>query len=236
MIGLNLLPDVKKEFIKAQRTRNTVISVAIIAMLISGGVTTALALFVYVGQNAAMGLQNASIADNQKKLEAKPEISKYLTIQNQLDALATLHDKDHKAIYSRLFDYVIKLNPAAPYSVSLGSAKIAKDGTTLSLQGSTKDFKSLDVFKNTLEKAKLTYKLDSQTQDAQLFSTVTLKSAALSDTSGKTIVAFEFDLVYAVEAFRPDITEVQLVVPKQTISNAEDNAPTELFSTQGGTQ
>lgn len=230
MIGLNLLPDVKKEFLKAQRTRNVVIGSSAIAILAVLGITAFLALFVYVGQNAALGLQNKGITEKHQDLSKKPEIEKYLTIQKQLDALKQLHDKDHKVIYSRLFGYLQILNPAAPYSVSLGTLKITQVDKTLSLQGSADNFKSLDVFKNTLEKAKLTYKLKDNTEVTALFSTVTIKSAALTDSSGKTIVNFEFILEYAVEAFRPDVTDTQLSVEKQTVSDAQNNAPTAIFN------
>jgi len=85
MIGINLLPDVKKEFLKAQRTRNTVISLSILIMFVAGGLTVFLALFVYVGQTTAINVVKGDIDTKQKTLGEKPEITKYLTIQNQLD-------------------------------------------------------------------------------------------------------------------------------------------------------
>lgn len=232
MIGLNLLPDVKKEFIKAQRTRNMVISFSILSMLIVGGLTVFLALFVYVAQNQAIGMVKDDINKNQKTLEGKPEINKYLTIQNQLAQLQTLHDKDHKEIYSRIFDYLVKLNPAAPYSVGLGSVKVMKDTNIIDIEGSTTtpQMQSLDVFKNTLEKATLTYTVDGEKKEVPLFSEVVLKSASLSQSGNNRGVSFEFELTYSSEAFWPNVKDVVLSVPKQAISDAQNNAPSELFN------
>lgn len=234
MIGLNLLPDVKKEFLKAQRMRNTVISLSILAMLIAGGLTVFLALFVYVGQSAAIATVKSDINKKQSTLENKPEITKYLTIQNQLVALKVLHSKDYKILYSRLLDYLPQLNPAAPNNVQLGSVAITTDGTTITIQGSAQDFHAVDTFKNTLEQAKLTYKADSDTKNVALFSGVILKSASLTQDNGKSNVTFEFDLTYSPEIFSPDVTDFQLTVPKLTISDAQTNAPNELFSSTGG--
>lgn len=232
MIGLNLLPDVKKEFVKAQRTRNQVISFSLLSMMIAGGFVVFLGLFVYVGQGKAIDIVKSDIAKNEKTLEGKTEINKYLTIQNQLSQLQTLHDSSHVGEYSRLFDYLVKLNPAAPNSVGLGSVNLTQATSTITLQGATTSAKvqSLDVFKNTLENAMLTYTYNGETLEKTLFSSVTLKSASLSQTSTSNVVSFEFELKYSPEAFWPGVTNVELVVPKQTISDAQTNAPSELFN------
>lgn len=232
MIGLNLLPDVKKEYLKAQRTRNFVIGISIISMFVVGGITVFLGLFVYIGQNTLIGHVNDLIDDNQSKLESKEEIGKYLTVQNQLNQLAVLHSADYKSIDSRLFDFLIQLNPAAPNNVAISTAKLAQKETTLSLAGSTADFNSLNVFKSTLENATITYTLDGEVHEGiPLFTTVTVKTAALSQGGSTEGVSFEFSLVYSKEAFRPDVTDVKLTVPKLTISDSESNSPQQLFNT-----
>ncbi len=234
MIGINLLPDVKKEFLKAQRTRNTVISISIITMFVAGGLTVFLALFVYVGQTTAINVVKGDIDTKQKTLEEKPEITKYLTIQNQLAALKILHGPDYKILYSRLFNYLLQLNPASPNNVQLGSARITRDSTLITIQGTTQDFHALDTFKNTLEQAKLKYPDGDETKEIALFSQVILKSAALIQSDTGSGVSFEFDLTYTPDIFSPDIIDYQLTVPKLTISDAQNNAPSELFGTSGG--
>lgn len=234
MIGLNLLPDVKKEFIQAQRMRNTVISASIIAMFVAGGVTVFLALFVYVGQNTAIDAVKQDITKKQAVLVAKPEITKYLTIQSQLAALRVLHSKDYKVLYSRLLDYLPQLNPSAPNTVQLGAVKVLTDGATITIRGTTQDFQAVDTFKNTLEQATLTYTADAKQHAVNLFSKVTLTSAALSQSNSKSTISFEFELTYSPEIFSPEATAIQLTVPKLTISDAQTNAPSELFGSGGG--
>jgi hypothetical protein len=234
MIGLNLLPDVKKEFIKAQRTRNTVISLSILSMFIAGGLTVFLALFVYVGQNTAINAVKADIDTKQVTLEGKAEIAKYLTIQNQLGTLKVLEGKEYRILYSRLFDYLLQLNPAAPNSVQLGSLKVLADGTSINVQGTTSDFHALDTFKNTLEKSMLSFSSGDETQEVNLFSKVNLKTAALSQSNAKSFVSFEFELTYSAEIFSPDVTQFQLTIPKQVISDSQNNAPSQLFGASEG--
>lgn len=234
MIGLNLLPDVKKEFIKAQRTRNTVISLSILTMAAVGGATIVLALFVYVAQSAMINLKKDEITKRQSTLAAKPEVGKYLTIQNQLDALKGLHDADHKILYSRLFDYLPQLNPAPPHNVKIGSIKVSKKDTSMDIQGNATDFKGMDTFKNTLENATISYKNGETSSELKLFPQVSIKSAALSSENNIAYVSFEFSVTYSKEAFSPDATEVKLNVPKLTISDSKTNAPSEIFKDNGG--
>lgn len=234
MIGLNLLPDVKKEFLKAQRTRNTVIGISILSIFIAGGLTVFLALFVYVGQSTAITAVKGDIAKKQKTLEGKTEITKYLTIQNQLKSLKVLHSKDYKVLYSRLLDYLPQLNPSAPNNVQLGSVKVMTEGASIGIQGTTQDFHAIDTFKSTLENARFSYKSGNDTVEVALFSEVILSSAALSrDNNNRSNVAFEFELTYSSEIFSPEVKEFQLIVPKLTISDAQNNAPSELFSNGG---
>lgn len=236
MIGINLLPDVKKEFIKTQRTRNMVVGVSIIAMFIAVGATVALALVVLLVQNGLIAVQRGNVKDHQKTLASKTEIGKYLTIQNQLDTLKVLHGKDSKSIYSRLFDYLVTLNPAAPNNVGLSDVKVDRLAKTIALQGSAKDFKTLDIFKNTLEKAMLNYTVDGEKQEESVFRSVDMKSAVLSDANGKPIVSFEFELEYIPSAFEPGLANAQLVVPRQVVSDSQANAPSQLFSETGSSQ
>jgi type II secretory pathway component PulL len=221
MIGLNLLPDVKKEYLKAQRSRNMVVGVSIITILAALALTALLAVFVYGGQ--ALSIRNISdqIKDNQAVLQNKPDIDKYLTVQNQLSALETLHSQ--KAIYSRVFDYLQKLNPAAPDSMTVTAISVDKATSVISMQGTTADFRSLDVVKSTLENAKLVYRQNDADHDKPLFTTVTLVNASLASQAGQqqsSSVSFDFQLAFSPEAFDPTASNLDVIVPKLTPSDA----------------
>lgn len=220
MIGLNLLPDVKKEFLTAQRSRNMVISVSIITMVAALVLTGLLAAFVYGGQ--ALSVQNLSdqIEDNQAVLQQKPDIDQYLTVQNQLGSLESLHAQ--KSIYSRVFDYLQKLNPTAPDNMTVTAISLDKATNIISMQGTTADFRSLDVVKSTLENAQLTYRANETDNETSLFTTVTLVTASLSQDSQTqgSFVSFDFQLEFVPEAFMPSSTNLNIVVPKLTSSGS----------------
>lgn len=238
MIELNLLPDIKKEFLKAQRTRNTVISGAIIISIVAGAIVVLLATTVYGGQSLLIKNLNDEISKNHKTLASKQEINKYLAIQSQLksvdDAAKT------RSSYARLFDYLQQLNPATPFNVTLFDLNLAKDTSTITMSGSANNFEAVNNFRATLERAKFSYTLENdQKQEVNLFTNVTNNAPSLSTVDGKVIALFDFTVTFSAEAFDPSIEKYEVIVPKLVTSDGDRNAPKELFGEapkqQGGT-
>ena len=151
MVELNLLPDIKKEFLRAQRTRNLVISGAIMTSIIAGGFVVILASTVYVGQQAIKKKLSDDITTSQRNLEAKPEINKSLAIQGQLTAIDKVSSS--RSQYARLLDFLPLLNPAPPSNVSLTNAMLTKADNSLVMDGEASTFeggKTRASFKLTL--------------------------------------------------------------------------------------
>ena len=132
MIQLNLLPDVKKEFLHAQQTRNAVISISSVVVILSASITTLLAMGVYGGQTLLRRSIESQIEDNYAALRDEPQIDKYLTVQNQLQNIDQLHTD--KTVYSRVATYLSALNPAPPSNVVLTSARLSKEDRTLTIE------------------------------------------------------------------------------------------------------
>ena len=231
MIELNLLPDVKKEFLKAQRTRNAVISGAILTTIGAGIITVILASTVYIGQNAVIALQKNSVKEKHEKLQSQPEIEKYLTVQNQLKNIASLHDG--KYLYSRAFVYLQALNPAAPNNVALASMTLVKEDKTLEITGTARNFEALTTYKATLESAKLSYTSgdSTDTQSVNMFDSVALMDAGLRSLNGVPLVGFRMQLTYPDVIFAPDTKNGKVEVPSVITSDADRNAPKQLFGT-----
>lgn len=229
MIELNLLPDVKKEFIKAQRTRNAVISFSIVATIAAGVLTTLLLSYVYVAQPLIIGAQTKAIKESEQKLKDIPEIDKYLTVQNQLSNLDSLHAERYA--YSRAFGYLQQLNPAAPNNVAISAVIFDKELKTLEINGVTRNFQALDVFQDTLENAQLTYTSDGQVSTVRLFDKVVLEEAGLSSSGDVPLTNFKFLLAYPDEAFQNSSKDVKITVPSMITSDADRNAPKEIFGT-----
>ncbi len=177
MISLNLLPDVKKDLLRVRRERNLVVSISVIVVGASIGVLLLLSgtLGVLIGAKALM--ENSIKNDEQtiKQAQKKKQLDKYITIQNQLKQIGKL--KSDQQVYSRLMDYLTQLNPAAPNNVQISSAKIeapagssgdtsssssSSDGITMTIEGKTTNFSALDVYKNTLSKAQLSYEVEEE--------------------------------------------------------------------------
>lgn len=180
MISLNLLPDVKKDLLRVRRERNLVVSISVVVVGASIGVLLLLSgtLGVLVATKALM--ENSIKNDEQtiKQAQKKKQLDKYITIQNQLKQIGKL--KSDQQVYSRLMDYLTQLNPAAPNNVQISSATIeapagsssgtsssssssaSADGITMTIEGKTTNFSALDVYKNTLSKAQLSYEVEEE--------------------------------------------------------------------------
>lgn len=231
MIELNLLPDVKKEFIKAQRNRNAVISGAILISIIAGGVIALLATTVYGAQTVLISNLKREIQSNHQKVASKQEINKYLAIQSQLSSLD--ETAKQRSVYARLFDYLPQLNPAAPYNVTIYEFALTQDTSSITMSGSAGSFEAVNNFKNTLEKAKITYTgSDEVGAEDTLFTSVTSGAPSLSTANGRTQAVFSFTIVYNPAAFDPANKDMKIVVPKLVTSDGDQNAPKELFGTQ----
>jgi Tfp pilus assembly protein PilN len=231
MIELNLLPDVKKEFLRAQKTRNRVTFFSIVAVIGAAGLTVAMAAFVYGVQNAQVYFLGQSIENRSVELENIPDIDKYLTVQNQLQRLDELHST--KNMYSRLLDLVKVLNPTAPNEVQLGSLELNDEAKQISLSGTTNTFESFNIFKDTLENAQLVYKdpfAENQNASEPLFNSVAVENSGLTRVGNKQKVSFVVSVTYNEKAFLNQYADVSVTVPNIETTGSARQAPRPLFS------
>ena len=218
MIQLNLLPDVKMQFIKAQRTRNMVLSTAIIISLAS---VALLVLLLVVG-----GLQKKHISDLNKDIKAdtatlqnKPDIEKILTVQNQLQRLTELHES--KPAVSNLFGY---LNQVTPTQVDITNFTIDFTAQTASITGTADSLGSVNKYVDTLKFTTFTTEDDSTQQKA--FNDVVLTSFGLSSGGQGRAATYTITLAYNPTIF--DVTQkVTLTVPKLTTTRSAIEKPLE---------
>ncbi|HMR72918.1 MAG TPA: hypothetical protein PKD68_02820 [Candidatus Saccharibacteria bacterium] len=236
MIHLNLLPDVKREFLKAKRDQARVISVAILSVLVVGGVTVALAVWVYAVQNIHIGLLSQNIKDNAAKIEAIPDVNKYVTLQNQLANLSKLHDG--KNDFSRLLTILPTLNPKSPNNVALASVTLGTEESTISLEGRVSDFTGLITFRDILQNAELEYRTDIEDSEVikeKLFSEVAILEQGLSKTAeGNAVVSFKIIVRYNPAAFINSSKDVTVSVPKLETTPSKQGSP-DLFTSDNTT-
>lgn len=223
MIELNLLPDVKKEFIRAQRTRNQVVAMSLIAIVASVGLIIIFAFSVYGGQKLVMNNLTNDIKDKSAELQSVEDLDKYLTVQNQLGQIEGLHD--NKELYSRLMDYLVVLNPVAPNSVQLDTLEIISQESTIVLKGLAPSSQAFNVFKDTLVNAQLVYTSGDENVESDLFSDVVVESGSLGRVSDQTMFTFIVRVTYDENAFLTSTTNASVRVPNMETTQSFRQAP-----------
>jgi Tfp pilus assembly protein PilN len=219
MIQLNLLPDIKLEYIKAQHARRLVTTIAV---LVTVAAITLLA--VLLGAN---GLQNKHIDDlsrdidsSSRKLQNQPQIGRILTVQNQLQSLTQLHSE--KPAASRLFDY---LNQLTPVNVAISNLTVDFTAQTFTITGSADALSNVNKYVDTLKFT--TYSVNTTKEKA--FDNVVLSTFGLAaDAKDNKPASYTITLAYNKAIF--DITQdIKLNVPSQVTTRSELEKPADLF-------
>lgn len=226
MIQFNLIPDVKMDYMKTRRTKRLVLlsslGVAGVAFLVFIG------LFITVNVLQAKHLSdlNKDIKVNEAKLKSIPDLSKILTIQNQLGSLSSLHQQ--KPAADRAIDYLSQLTPA---QVTISDAKFDFGAHTLTITGSADALSTVNQYVDTLKFTTYTSTNGSKAQNA--FSGVVLSSFAKGSPNSTYTINANFDA-----AIFDNAQTVTLTTPKIISTRSEVDKPADLFqqntnSTQG---
>lgn len=234
-IQLNLLPDVKKEFLKAQKTKALVVSSSIIVTLVAVGLSVLLFLYVTVGQQLQIGIITNDIKSKTEELNNVQDLSKYLTVQNQLKALPELHDQ--KGVYSRLFSFLPTLNPSAPNNIKLTTLQVVQADQSMVFSGTTATFESLNIFVDTLNNAQATYREPGaeQAKTEKIFSSVLVQSSGLAKVNEANVVSFIIRVTYNQGVFDARNADVNATVPNiETTPSVTGSPSVQLFDEEGG--
>jgi hypothetical protein len=223
MIQLNLLPDVKLDYIRAQRSRRLVIS---ISALITALAVALLVLVFIVGlaQKKHLSDLNHDISSETTTLKQEPQISKILTVQNQLESLTALHAG--KPAASRLFTNY--LNAITPAAVSISSFNIDFTQQIATISGTTDSLVNVNQYVDTLKFTK--YNTGANTPNSNAFSSVVLSSFGLNSSATDPTQAASYTITLSYDKTIFDITQnVQLSVPSQVTTRSALEQPTDLF-------
>lgn len=222
MIQFNLLPDVKQEYIKAARTKRTVI---VLSVIIAGAclfIFVLLFMSVNVFQKQRIKGYNESIKTNTTKLKQTKDLDKVLTIQNQLNTLSDLHDK--KPVVTRLSGF---LTQVTPNDTTIAKLDLDFDTGILTVGGTGTSLAAINKFVDTLKFTKFGETGDDgkvKLSEDKPFTEVVLTSFS-NDSKEPTY--------QIVLKFNPAIFDVKkkivLEVPKITSTRSDVEKPTELF-------
>ncbi len=202
MIEINLIPDVKQELLKAQRTRAAVISFAILTSIVAAGVVVLLVLYTFGFQTVRSGLLDKQIDIDSKKLAEVEDLSKILTIQNQLSQITALNES--KNISSRVFDMLSGVTPTGDDSPQFSQISIDATEKVIRLEGQTIAYDSMEVFKKTVQSASIVYVEEEKQVVKPLASNVSLSDVSYGEeATGQKVLRFVLSFTYPDELFSP---------------------------------
>lgn len=237
MIEINLVPDIKQEFLRSQRLRAKVTLGAILICLAAGGVVVLLAL--------ALGAQKVreALADNDIKkdfntlVQENPNLDDVVTIQQQLAELSSVNDK--KQISSRIFDLLVLINPQAPNNVQMTEVNFNPSTNTIQVNGvaGAGAFNAVDAFKKTILNTSISYTSDGKDKKTVLTSDVKVGKTSFSENSqGERVVRFEISFKYPKELFSNTVSNVKIITPSEVIDVTDSRlrVPDSLFAQPAG--
>ncbi|MDQ3158666.1 MAG: hypothetical protein M3P98_00825 [bacterium] len=232
MTQFNLLPDVKLQYIKANRTKRTVSAVAVIAIVVSLFVFIALFVTVNFVQPRHVDNLNKDIASKTQQLQSEAEINKVLTVQNQLGSLSGLHEAKPEA--SRILEYAAQLTPS---SANITDLKVDFEANTMTISGDADSLITVNKFTDTLkfttfaandivegEKVVIPDKSEAKDEN-KAFSQVVLSSFSVQQESKAT---FTIDFIFDPVIFA-NTKAVTLAIPEIISTRSNTEKPTDLF-------
>lgn len=221
MTQINLLPDVKQQFMRANRLRRTTM---VISFIIA---SAALALFIFllltvkVWQKAHIGDLNKDIAKASKQLSDVPNLNRILTVQQQLKSLPSLHAQ--KPAAKRLLGYISQVTPL---NVTVSKTIVNFQTNTFELNGAAKNLEDINKFVDTLKFTK--FKNPETNEEKPSFTNVVLTSFGRDSDEATYVINLAFDPLI----FDSKFTDLKLNVPQGFITTrSETERPSALFET-----
>lgn len=233
MIQINLIPDVKLEMLRAQRTRNVATSIAVFAGIVAGGVVALLAA-IYAGQVGLQAKYNSDIKKEYAQLSSTKDINNALTVQSQLAKIADVNSK--RSVDSRLLDVLTKINPAAPDNIKISNVVIDPTESTLTIEGSAAGgYPSTEVFRKTILHTNVTYQTENggDSQTDPITTSVDLKDTSYGqDDTGAKVVRFTISFKYLDGLFDNSLKNVVIAGPagRTDVADSATHVPDSMFS------
>lgn len=210
MIQFNLLPDVKIQYIKTKRLKRLIMAISVLTIGVSVLLTALSAGYVQTQKKHISDLDK-DIAAIKTELEAIPELSKILTVQNQLNALPALYDG--RPAVTRLPDY---LDQTTPVDVGLTELKLDFSLSSLEITGHTDNLEKVHRYVNTIKSTAYKVTVDgSKSEATKAFSDVVMSKFGRDKDGASFTITMTFDPVIF-----DGTKEVELVIDPSIINRA----------------
>lgn len=212
MIQFNLLPDVKLQFIKAERTKRVVTGVSVIAGAAALVVLLLLLFTVDVVQKKSINDLTHDIKTNADTLKHTPDLQKMLTVQSQLHSLTSLHDQD--PVSSRLFDFMSRLTPK---QASISDLSIDNTANTMTVTGKAPTLDVVNTFVDSLKYTNYTTSADTSDGSSKpAFTNVVLSSFGRDSKTASYTITLNFDPALFSNASDVTLTANGQAITQQT--------------------
>lgn len=235
MIEVNLIPDVKLELLKARRQQTMVISVSVIVAILSVAVVVIMSIYTFGGQTIAENIADGSIEKNKKELKGVKDLPQTLTLQAQLDTLASI--QGDKNISSRLFDILTVVVPTGENAVDITRLNFDSEENIIEIEAQARNgYEAMEVFKKTLAQTKFHYNQDDKAAKPINIATGISEGERTygEDSERNRVLRFTISFEYPDELFDATITDGKVVGPDtQRATDSSQGIPASLFSGGG---
>lgn len=186
MVQFNLLPNVKLEYVKTERTKHLLTLVSVIVSATSVGVFVLAFATVKVVQKHTISTLDSDIKKYSNQLTSVKDLNKILTVQNQLSTLTDLHNK--KPVAGRLFGMMSQVTPA---DASLNDLKVDFTAGTFIMTGKASSLETVSAYTTNLKGTK--YKIKGSDTASQAFKNVVLTAFSKDEKSASFTISLNFD-------------------------------------------
>lgn len=240
MIEINLIPDVKQELLKAQRVRNVVISSSILVSIVAVGVVVLLLVYMFGVQSVRNALLDNQIKDKYATLSKVDDLSKIITIQNQLKTISSLNDQ--KVLSSRIFDIMSAVTPPNDTAVSFSQINVipntdnesaeqnsqtttsSSGGGSIRLEGQTSSYDSMELLKKRIANTSFQYVKDGETTLIPMASDISTSDISYGEGSdGGKVLRFTIMFSYPTELLSSSTENKPLVFKLVVDGNVTDS-------------
>ena len=214
MIQFNLLPDIKKEYIKAKRTKRLIVTMSVLVSVGAIILTGLLYSYVQIGQKGDIDNLATDINNEISEIRSIEDFDKILTIQNQLNTINGLHEMNPET--SRLFNYLFQLTPT---SVKIQELSLTFDEFRLNISGSADSLADINTYVDTFKFAKYKYEVEGVETEGDPFTQVFSELTRNSDNASYSITMVFDPIIF------DNTKDVQLIVDKQFTTRSITEKP-----------
>jgi Tfp pilus assembly protein PilN len=222
MIQFNLLPDIKVQYLRAKHQKHLVMVASTLTIIVCVALMAVLAGVVFGVQKKSINDLTKDIDSAETELSETDDLTKILTVQNQLGALTGLHDE--KPVANRVFGYMTQ---ATPLNASISRLNTDFTGQTMTISGSADTLETVNTFVDSLKFTTYHTANDEETE-TMAFSEVVLSAFGRDSTGATYTITFKFDpLIFSEQE------EITLTVPERITTRSTTEQPSALFESGG---